>query len=60
MVSNIASELLTIIDAKKYKQIIPPLPSGSGLSENVFPCTDLAKKYSLNTERIVGQQFYEP
>ena len=57
---NIVSELLAIIDAKKYKQIIPSLPLGAGLLENIFPHTQLAKKYSLDAHWWLDGSFMNP
>ena len=60
MASNITRELLDLINAKKYKQIIPSLPSGARLSETVFPCTSLAIKYTLETQRWLNGSFMNP
>ena len=60
MARNIASELLDLFNAKKYKQIIPSLPSGARLLETVFPCTSLARKYTLDTQRWLDGSFMNP
>ena len=57
MAGSIAEELLSNIKAIKFKQIVPYLPSGSGLSEHVYPCTVLAKTYLLDITRWLDGSF---
>ena len=51
MSTSIMAELLSAINARQYKQIIPSLAEGSGLSELIFPKTTLAVSYALVTKR---------
>ena len=57
---GIASELMSIIDAKKYKQIIPALVAGTGLSEELFGQTSLAERYSLDTNHWLDGSYMNP
>ena len=49
--------MMALIEKKKYKQIIPALPKGAGLSEEVFPHTSLVKTFSLDTSRWVDGSY---
>ena len=60
MAGSIAEELLSNINATKFKQIVPYLPSGSGLSEHIYPRTILAKTYSLDITRWLDGSFMNP
>ena len=60
MASSIAAEMMALIEKKKYKQIIPALPKGAGLSEKVFPCTSLSKTFSLDTSRWINGSYMNP
>ena len=60
MANSIASELPSIINSWKYKQIIPALPSGAGVSEDVYPKTKFAKSYSLDTKHWLHGSFMNP
>ena len=60
MASSIAVEMMALIEKKKYKQIIPALPKGAGLSEEVFPRTSLSRIFSLDTSRWIGGSFMNP
>ena len=57
---RIASELMSIIDAKKFKQIIPALVSGTGLSEDLFGRTTLAQRYTLDTKQWLDGSYMNP
>ena len=52
--------MMALIEKKKYKQIIPALPKGVGLSEEVFPHTSLSKIFSLDTSRWIDGSFMNP
>ena len=43
-----------------YIQIVPPLTSGSGLSELIYPRTRLAKEFSLETKRWLDRSYMNP
>ena len=60
MASSITAEMMALIEKKKYKQIIPALPKGAGLSEEVFPHTSLLKIFSLDTSRWIDGSFMNP
>ena len=60
MAASITAELMALIEEKKYKQIIPALSAGSGLSEETFPRTSLAKIFSLDTARWLDGSFMNP
>ena len=60
MASSIAGEMMALITSCPYKQIIPSLPAGAGLSESIFPRTILAKHYILETERWLDGSFRNP
>ena len=49
-----------MIESTPYKQIIPALATGAGLSETVFPKTVLATKYTLQTKRWLDGSFMNP
>ena len=67
MSTSLASELLAMIESTPYKQIVPALAAGAGLSETagaglsetVFPKTKLATKYILQTNCWLDG-FHEP
>ena len=60
MASSIAAELLSLINEIEFKQIVPSLAQGSGLSEHVFPQTVLAKKFVLNTSQWLDKSYMNP
>ena len=60
MASSIAAEMMALIEERKYKQIIPVLPKGVGLPEEVFPRTSLAKTFSLDTSRWIDGLYMNP
>ena len=60
MVSSITGEMMVLITSHPYKQIIPSLPAGAGLSESLFPRTVLAKHYILETKRWLDGSFMNP
>ena len=60
MAGSIASELLLTINQVPYKVIISALPSNVGISETLFPKTQLATKYKLDIHRWVDGSFMNP
>ena len=61
MASNsIAAELMELINTRKYKDVIPVLPNGAGLSEDIFPKTILAKTFTLDTEQWLDGSYMNP
>ena len=60
MAGSIASELLSTINRIPYKVIIPTLPSNVGISETLFPKTQLATKYKLDIHRWVDGSYMNP
>ena len=60
MAGSIASELLSTINQVPYKVIISALPSNVGISETLFPKTQLATKYKLDIHRWVDGSFMNP
>ena len=60
MAGSIASEMMSIIDAKKYKQIIPALVSGTGLSEDLFMRTSLSERYILDMKWWLNGSYMNP
>ena len=60
MSGSIAAELMSLINAMSFIQIVPPLMSGSGLSEVVFPRTTLAQKFSLEMKRWLDGSYMNP
>ena len=60
MENSIAAEMMAIINTRRYKQIVPSLPVGAGLSEDVFPKTTLAKRYTLDVKRWIDGSFMNP
>ena len=60
MENSIAAEMMAIINTRRYKQIVPSLPGGAGLSDYVFPKTVLAKRYTLDVKRWIDGSFMNP
>ena len=60
MTDSIAGELLAAMNAKKFRQIIPSLPSGCEMSEDTFPRTSLPKKYTLDVNQWLDGSFMNP
>ena len=60
MAGSIASELLSTINQIPYKVIIPALLSNVGISETLFPKTQLATKYKLDIHRWVDGSYMNP
>ena len=60
MAGSIASELLSTINRIRYKVIILALLSNVGISETLFPKTQLATKYKLDIHRWVDGSYMNP
>ena len=60
MSDTISDEMMALINLRPYKQIIPSLPSGAGLSETVFTRTTLATKYIFDTKRWLDGSYINP
>ena len=60
MVDSIANELLSTINQVPYKVIISALPLNVGISETLFPKTQLATKYKLDIHHWVDGSFMNP
>ena len=60
MACSIASELLLTINWIPYKVIVPALPPNVGISETLFPKTQLATKYKLDIHRWVDGSYMNP
>ena len=60
MSTSILADLLSAIKARQYKQIVPSLAEGSGLSELIFPKTSLAISYALITKRWLDGSYMNP
>ena len=60
MAGSIANELLSTINQVPYKVIISALPSNIGISETLFPKTQLASKYKLDIHCWVDGSFMNP
>ena len=58
--TSIAKELINLINARKYKTVVPVLPNGGGLSENIFPKTIFAKTYALDISRWLDGSYMNP
>ena len=52
--------MMALINSTPYKQIIPSLPTGAGLSETVFTLTTLATKYTLETKQWLDGSYMNP
>ena len=58
--NSIGDEMMALINSTPYKQIIPSLPTGAGLSETVFTWTTLATKYTLETKWWLDGSYMNP